>query len=63
MSVDNTLEKEALLTAKDVRDILKVSRAQVDRLMASGQLKRVKIGRALRFRRSDIESYINSVTQ
>ena len=46
---------DELLTSDDVIAELRISRSTLDRLLASGQLKALKIGNgALRFRRADV---------
>lgn len=47
-----------VLTAKQVREYLGVSRATVDRLLASGDLPSFTVRGARRVRRGDLESFI-----
>lgn len=47
-----------LLTVAEVMAMLDVSRSYVDRVMATGELKRVKFGKAVRFRPSDVDIFI-----
>jgi len=47
-----------LLTIEEVMDLLRVSRDTVYRLAASGKLPGRKIGRAWRFPKDEIESYV-----
>ncbi len=48
----------SLLTAQQVASLLAVSPDAVRRWTRSGLLRRVKLGRATRYRRADIESVI-----
>lgn len=48
-----------LLTAADVATVLSVSARTVQRLAAARLLPRVKVGRSVRFRESDVEHYID----
>ena len=43
-------EAEALLTVKEMADLLRVSTAMVYRLVRQGELKAIHIGRLVRFR-------------
>ena len=48
-----------LLTVRDVAAALRLSQRQVWKLSASGRLpKPLKIGRSARWRRADIEAYV-----
>lgn len=49
-----------MLTIKDVMGILKVSRQTVYNLMLHKKLPHYKIGGAVRFKKSDVEKYIDS---
>jgi len=51
-----TLDK--LLTIQDVSEFLNLSVRKIHRLMASGDLGYIKIGKSTRFRPSAIESYL-----
>jgi len=48
-------EISRLLDTKEVADALRVSRVTVWRLMQSGELRPVRIGRAVRFRPQDVD--------
>lgn len=45
-------------TVKELADILKVNPITIRRLEQRGELKSHQIGRSMRFRREDIESYL-----
>lgn len=50
--------RDTLLHKLDVMSQLKVCRSTVDAAMREGTLPFVKIGRAVRFRAADVESFI-----
>ena len=54
---------ETLLTCDEVARALHVSRRMVAKLAAEGELPRVKIGRAARFRPCDVEALIAKALQ
>lgn len=47
-----------LLTVKEVADRLAVSESTVFRLLRSGKLRPIKLGRALRFDEQDVAAFI-----
>ncbi len=51
---------DELLNIHDVTGALRVSRATVYRLIERGQLKAVKVGKSLRFRKQDIEEFLRN---
>jgi excisionase family DNA binding protein len=53
-----TLE-DGLLTAYEVARMLHISRSNVYRLMKSGDLPSFKVGFVRRFRRDDVQSYMD----
>jgi excisionase family DNA binding protein len=55
--------EERLYTIKEVTEVLKVSQATVYRLMYSGRLPRVKIGKSVRIPVSAVEAVIKENTQ
>ena len=50
---------EPLLTADDVAGLLGVKRSTVYELTRSGRLPAVKVGRAIRFLRPDLEAWLD----
>ncbi|TQM06442.1 helix-turn-helix domain-containing protein [Pseudonocardia kunmingensis] len=53
---------EILYTVPEVRDgILRVSHSTLYRIIRSGQLKPIKIGRTTRFRESEVKRYLDSL--
>ena len=52
-----------LLRGEEVAEILGVSKAYAYRLMASGGLPIVKLGRSVRVRATDLDTFINSHVQ
>ena len=59
---ENVGRISTLLTAKEVAEILKVSRAMAYNLILRGEFPTVKIERARRFRPEDLIKYIHSNT-
>ena len=55
MEDDKHRRNDRLLTAKEAAKILGLSVGMIYRLIATDRLQRVKIGKATRFRLSDIE--------
>lgn len=49
---------EALLTVGEVAAIMRVSNMTIYRLIKSGQLAAIRVGKNYRVRRSDIERYL-----
>ncbi len=47
-----------LLRVDDIADRLAISRSMAWKLVSSGEMRSVRIGRAVRVRPSDLESYI-----
>jgi excisionase family DNA binding protein len=50
---------EPLLTVGEVAGIMRVSNMTVYRLIKSGQLAAIRVGKNYRIRRSDINRYLN----
>ena len=50
---------EPFLTTRDVADLLKVSEKTVRRLQRRGDLPSFRVGSQVRFRRSDIEAWVD----
>jgi excisionase family DNA binding protein len=46
-----------LVTVKEAAALLRVSEDTLDRLAAYGKLRKVRIGRSVRYRRSDVEAF------
>ncbi|MDR6870112.1 excisionase family DNA binding protein [Bosea sp. BE125] len=53
------LSQRAALTAKELRSYVGISEATVYRLVASGRLPSVKIGRRTLFRRADVDALLS----
>jgi excisionase family DNA binding protein len=49
-----------LLTPEQVAEMLAVSKRQVYRLAAIGELRHVRMGKLVRFREADIASYVEN---
>ena len=54
------MKNKALLSKKEVAETLSVSVRSVERLVARGVLKKIKIGGAVRFRSSDLHKLIET---
>lgn len=61
MKEDNIMEH--LLTVREVTEVLSVSQATVSRLIRDGQLAKTGIGRSVRIRPSDLETFIEERTR
>ncbi len=61
-SQDNVLRVSTLLKAKEVAEILKISRAMAYNLMLRGEIPTVRIGKCRRVRPEDLINYIESNT-
>ena len=59
---DSVLRVNTLLKAKDVAEILQISRAMAYTLMQRGEIPTVRIGKARRVRPEDLIKYIESNT-
>lgn len=55
-----TLDKQALLTPKEVKDILRIGSNQMYKLLTSGQLKSFKIGSARKIPVWCLQEFIES---
>ena len=53
------LHPAALLTVRQVAALLGVHRNTIHRLVSSGELRAVRVGRLPRFRSQDIDDYLN----
>jgi excisionase family DNA binding protein len=53
-------EEHRLLTVREVADAMRVSTMTVYRLIRSGALPAIRVGKHFRFRRSDLEGYLES---
>jgi len=54
---------ESLLTLGEVAELLKVSERTVLRRVEAGELVGVKVGRAWRFTREDLQNYLEKARQ
>ncbi len=55
------LQLDQLLTVKDVRKLLCCSRNIVTRMQATGKLRSIKLGRAVRFHPGDVRRMIEEL--
>ena len=58
MKVEAQTDDLRLLTVPQVAEMLAISKSHVHALRATGKLKFIKIGSSVRYRRSDIEQFI-----
>jgi excisionase family DNA binding protein len=63
MLKDRPTETESLLTTKQVRERLAISREYTYRLLQAGTIPSVRVGRLRRVRPSDLDRYIEARTQ
>jgi excisionase family DNA binding protein len=49
---------ERYFTRREAADFMRVAERTVDRLLAEGRLKALRIGRSVRIRLSDVESFL-----
>jgi excisionase family DNA binding protein len=54
-------EGTALFTPRETQAYIRVSATTLRKLAALGALRPIRIGRALRYRRSDVEAYIQKL--
>lgn len=54
------MPRERLLTVSEVADHMRVSSMTVYRLIKSGSLKAVRVGKNYRIRANDLDSYLQS---
>jgi excisionase family DNA binding protein len=52
------MSMERLYTVREVQEILKVGRSFAYKLVQSGEIKTVRVGRCVRVRATDLEAYI-----
>jgi excisionase family DNA binding protein len=52
---------ERLLTVKDLRELLGCARNTVSRMQATGKLRSIKLGRAVRFHPEDVRRMIEEL--
>ncbi len=60
--MSQTHHEASLLTVGEVAGIMRVSNMTVYRLIKSGQLPAIRVGKNYRIRRGDIERYLNDRT-
>ena len=62
MSNKPTEDPLQLLTVSEVAELLSISEGYVHALKATGKLKFIKIGRSVRYKRTDIEHFLDERT-
>jgi excisionase family DNA binding protein len=58
MQYDSTNDRQAFLTTEEVLAYLRTTPRTVYRLIRSGELPAVRIGRQWRFRRADLDQWV-----
>jgi excisionase family DNA binding protein len=59
-AMENKVAHDPLMTAKEAAEYLKLSEGTVRNMAAAGDIPRIKIGTALRFRLSDLNGWVES---
>jgi excisionase family DNA binding protein len=54
-----TFSEVRLLTVNEVADLLRVSRMTVYRLIKTGEMPALRVGRSYRLREQDVHTYLN----
>ena len=62
MDIERFAEHDILLTFQEAAELLRVSRATMYRLLASGQLVGHKVGRGWRFYKTDVHTFVAART-
>jgi excisionase family DNA binding protein len=60
VSTHSSMPRERLLTVAEVADHMRVSSMTVYRLIKSGSLKAVRVGKNYRIRTNDLDNYLQS---
>jgi len=60
LALERFNEQDILLTFQEAAELLRVSRATMYRLLASGQIVGHKVGRAWRFYKRDIHAFVSA---
>jgi excisionase family DNA binding protein len=63
VQLDSEVTIERLLTAKNLAEILNISKAFAYKLMQTGEIRSVSIGSSRRVRRADLDDFILRNTQ
>ena len=54
---------DGLLTVREAAEFLSISRSKLYEMMDNGELNFVKLGRCVRYRRSDLDQYLDRQTR
>ncbi len=58
LTPDDIVDSDTLLNAPAVAKLLSISRAQIYELVYQRKIRSVRIGRLVRFRKQDVDAYI-----
>jgi excisionase family DNA binding protein len=58
--MESPASNDALMTAEEVAEHLRVSEGTINQWVKAGRIPVVKVGKLNRFRRSDIEAWVES---
>ena len=58
--MENKATHDPLMTPEEAAEYLKLSEGTIRNMAADGEIPKVKIGRSLRFRRSDLNRWIDA---
>ena len=59
-TVAQSMSDSRFLTVQEVADLMRVSSMTVYRLIKSGELRAVRVGRSFRVRESDVDDYLQA---
>jgi excisionase family DNA binding protein len=59
MNIPKCYEEDPVLTSKEVQAILKISKAELNVLLNTGQIKAFRVGRLWRIRKSDLDKFMS----
>ncbi len=57
------MKEENLMSKKEVAEYLSVSTKTIERLVQRGELPQYKIGKTVRYKKEDVEKYLESIKE